>query len=91
MPETITGEVVPPPVPPVLPPVPQWRGEVTTNDSGYVDKWYTNALRFTDQPAALEYVHGLAFRWTAVTRWRAVDESVPLDQVYVEGSEDGAW
>jgi hypothetical protein len=69
-----------------------WRGEVTTADTAdYVDKWSTNALRFVDKDEALEYVHNLARRWMMVTRWRAVDESTPLDQPYEEGSEDGRW
>lgn len=69
-----------------------WRAEVTTSDTaGYVDKWNTNALRFESKEAALEYANNLARRWMLVTRWRAVNESVPLDQPYVEGSEDGSW
>jgi hypothetical protein len=69
-----------------------WRAEVTTSDTaGYVDKWNTNALRFETREAALGYARDLAGRWMMVTRWRAVDESVPLDQPYTEGSEDGRW
>lgn len=65
-----------------------WRGEVTTNGD---DTWYTNALRFHTREDALDYVRGLAVRWTLVSRWRAVDDSVPRNQVYEPGSEDGAW
>lgn len=68
-----------------------WRAEFTTSDVGYVDRWYNNALRFADKDDALKYARDLAFRWTLVTRWRAVDEDVPLDQVYQEGDEDGRW
>jgi hypothetical protein len=72
-------------------PAKPWRAEVTTSDTGYVDKWNTNSLRFETKEAALEYAANLARRWMLVTRWRAVDESVPLDQPYEEGSEEGRW
>ena len=66
-----------------------WRVEVTTSDSP--GKWYTNALRFEEEGKAREYAGDLARRWTLVTRWRTVDDSVPLDQPYETGSEDGTW
>lgn len=65
-----------------------WRGEVTTSGD---DTWYTNALRFPNREDALQYIHSLAVRWTLVTRWRAVDDSVPERQTYVSNSEDGGW
>lgn len=67
-----------------------WRAEVTTADVGG-DRWSTNALRFADRDAALEYADNLARRWMLVTRWRAVTDTVPLDQPYEAGSEDGSW
>jgi hypothetical protein len=67
-----------------------WRAEVTTADVGG-DRWSTNALRFPDREEALEYARDLAGRWMLVTRWRAVDDTVPLNQPYEAGSEDGAW
>ena len=68
-----------------------WRAEVTTSDYGGDRKWNSNGLRFPDKDAALDYARNLASRWTLVTRWRAVDESVPLHQAYEPGSEDGSW
>lgn len=66
-----------------------WRAEFTI--AGEADTWYTNAQRFPDRLAALFAAGNRAMVWTAVTRWRAVDESVPLSQPYEEGSEDGSW
>lgn len=53
--------------------------------------WNTNALRFPTKEEALEYAANLARRWMLVTHWRAVQESVPQNQPYEEGSEDGRW
>jgi hypothetical protein len=75
---------------PVTEPAKPWRAEVTTADVGG-HTWSTNALRFEDQPAALEYATNLARRWMLVTRWRAVNDTVPQQQAYEPGSEDGAW
>jgi hypothetical protein len=65
-----------------------WRGEVTTDGD---ERWHTNTLRFPTRDAALEYVSRLARRWILVTRWRAVDGSMPFDQAYEPGSQDGEW
>lgn len=65
-----------------------WRAEVTASDDNH---WNTNALRFGSRDDALEYAGNLARRWLLVTRWRAVDDSVPERQAYEDGSEDGKW
>jgi len=67
-----------------------WRAEVTTSDDGGVG-WYANALRFDTKDDALNYALYLSRRWMLVTRWRAVDATVPERQPYVPGSEDGGW
>jgi hypothetical protein len=67
-----------------------WRAEVTVSD-GSPDTWYTNAMRYPDRAAALAAALGKATVWTAVTRWRSVDDSTPLSQPYRPGSEDGSW
>jgi hypothetical protein len=53
--------------------------------------WSTNALRFPTKEEALEYVENLARRWMLVTHWRVVQQSVPENQEYEPGSEDGSW
>ena len=70
-------------------PTGEFRAEVTTLDSPGV--WYTNSLKFPDKEAALEYAGNLARRWMMVSRWRAVPDSTPEREAYVEGSEDGRF
>jgi hypothetical protein len=65
-----------------------WRAEVTVTDDA---KWYSNALRFATKEEALSYASDLSGRWMQVTRWRAVDETVPANQAYEAGTEDGSW
>jgi hypothetical protein len=68
-----------------------WRAEFTVADGSTGDRWYTNAMRYPDRDKALEAALSKATAWTLVTRWRAVDDSVPLLQPYEPGSEDGKW
>jgi hypothetical protein len=63
-----------------------WRMEVLAKGER---AWATNTVRYRTREAALAAGEDLAGRWTLVRYWRAVDETVPLRQAYVEGSEDG--
>ena len=67
-----------------------WRPEVIVAGES-LEVWYSNALRFATRAEALGSAADLAGRWMMVTRWRAVDDSVPLRQPYRPGSEDGSW
>lgn len=69
---------------------PHYRAEVTTSDDGGA-RWYTNTLRFHERASAQSYSERLAAKWMLVTRWRAVEDTVPEKQRYEPGSEDGAW
>jgi hypothetical protein len=53
--------------------------------------WSTNALRFPTKEEALSYAANLGRRWLLVTHYRAVQESVPQNQPYEAGSEDGTF
>jgi hypothetical protein len=48
----------------------RYKVEVIADSSG---KWCSNALRFDSVPAAQVYGADLAWRWTAVRRWRVFD------------------
>jgi hypothetical protein len=68
---------------------PQWRCEVVT---GYEKTWAANGLRYATRELAVAAGSELFGRWMAPRpRWRGVDESVPMRQPYVPGSEDGSW
>ncbi len=47
-----------------------WKVEVQTTDTPY---WISNALRFPDKESAERYGRDLSYRWTAVTKWQAVE------------------
>lgn len=69
-----------------------WRAEVTVYEgSEHGLRWYCNELRFATREEALDYAGNLASRWTSVTRYRAVDDSVPSHQEYEPGSEDKSF
>lgn len=68
----------------------QYRAEVIVAD-GSPNVWYTNAMRYDSKDEALAAVRDLAGRWMLVTHWRAVPDSTPEREAYVDGSEDGAW
>jgi len=53
--------------------------------------WSTNALRFPTKDEALSYAANLGRRWLLVTHYRAVDATVPENQPYEPGSEDGTF
>lgn len=63
-----------------------WRMEVLAQGER---TWATNAARYRTREAALAAGEDLAGRWSLVRYWRAVDESSPLREAYVQGSEDG--
>lgn len=50
--------------------MPVYRVEVIADSSG---KWCGNQLTFTSIAEASEYAAGLAWRWTAVRKWRVID------------------
>lgn len=62
----------------------QWRAEVLCfNEPG----WASNALRFDTEAEALAYAWNLRSRWMLVDKVRAVPDSTPEREYYVEGSE----
>ena len=47
-----------------------WKAEVQADNTG---TWAGNGLRFARKDEALDYVHDLEYRWTAVRNTRVVE------------------
>lgn len=56
-----------------------FKPEVQADNTG---KWYDNALRFATMGEAEASAKDLAFRWSAVRKWRAVESDDPVSHVY---------
>ena len=59
-----------------------WKPEVIADRSG---KWTGNTFRFATQEEADEYVEDLMWRWTAVTGWRSIESTDPVNYRWADG------
>lgn len=59
-----------------------WLGQVIADASG---QWTGNALRFQTEREAIEYVHDLSVRWTAVRSTRVKESTDDVNAVWRDG------
>lgn len=59
-----------------------WKPEVIADNSG---KWVGNALRFATKEEAEANVRALAWRWTEVRDFRAIESDDPVNYTFVDG------
>ena len=60
-----------------------WKAEVVADSSG---NYHSNALRFETRKEAERYADDLAYRWTAVRKWRVAESGDPVTHTWDGGA-----